>query len=294
MTSIATFSSLSLSLSLHSLSQHVLTMPGLRIYLGPSIDEMKPVSVNDGAAHEVANELFQGRVSILIRNENEPVHKYFTMSGRERATFSIQMQGRFLEQRSANSVLFGIVFKKQLKLPWGTSAAMQFVQMIDPTLKEDISGRPPWVLSPLLSGMPHLTHETVDPSAPPSSWPPFPQEEPLEDTGGILGAPSGDAKTRRKHFTPAERREAIDLKPTDLLTADLAHGHIHFPALQLKFPGGITFDCAQHWEEGQMLIFVCCERPSGANEKKITGPGRMFWCVGFELLLDGKDGKPAL
>lgn len=167
------------------------------------------------------------------------------------------------------------------------------LRMIDPTLKEDISGSTPWVLSPLLSGMPHLHHAHIDPSASPASWPPFPHAEPLQENCETLGAPSESGAVRRKHFTPPEKRAETALGPGDLLTADLCHGHIHFPAMTLSFPGGITFECAKHWEEGQMLIFVCCERPNGTDEP-LTGPGKMFWCVGFEILLDGQDGKPAL
>ena len=71
--------------------------------------------------------------------------------------------GRFLQHHSADEILFGNTFDKPLKLPWGSGAALKFMQYvqhsrcigrvidllfsyIDPTLEHDLgSHTKPWV-----------------------------------------------------------------------------------------------------------------------------------------------------
>ena len=36
--------------------------------------------------------------------------------------------GRFLQQHSTDDILFGNIFEKRLKLPWGSGAALKFMQ----------------------------------------------------------------------------------------------------------------------------------------------------------------------
>ena len=40
-------------------------------------------------------------------------------------------QGRFLVPTSADDILFGNTFDRPLKLPWGTSAILKFMQYVD-------------------------------------------------------------------------------------------------------------------------------------------------------------------
>lgn len=139
--------------------------------------------------------------------------------------------------------------------------------------------------------MPHLRHEHVDPSSAPDTWPAFPPPEPL--TAAWVTLPSRTAQLKHAHRTdfadalsqePAKRRQHFTapvlrrtaLGPGDLLTSDFCYGFLGFPSLTLKLPGGVSFDCKKYWD-GQPVRFVCCEAGDGA------GPGRVFWCVAFEL-----------
>ena len=47
----------------------------------------------------------------------------------EEVLFDI-LVGRFLKPRSADDILFGNVFERPLKLPWGFSAALKFMKYV--------------------------------------------------------------------------------------------------------------------------------------------------------------------
>lgn len=70
--------------------------------------------------------------------------EYFARGDRQGITWSIQVQGkawlvpffvnlstavgRFLHRYSADDILFGNTFDRPLELPWGSSAALKFMQ----------------------------------------------------------------------------------------------------------------------------------------------------------------------
>ncbi|KZV90059.1 DUF1769-domain-containing protein [Exidia glandulosa HHB12029] len=261
-------------------------MPKLRVLAGPSTrsGDLKPISINNGSSHNIKNDAFEGRVSVFLRYEDsEDVtarrNEYFEHPARRGVTWSIQVQGRFLGERNADTVLFGNTFDRPLKLPWGTNAVLSFMKYVDPTLEQDLAGAKPWALSPLVCTMPYLRHDYVDASSSPDSWPVFPAAEPLAATNTELESPyNQEPAKRRQHFTPAVLQNTT-LGPTDLLTSDFCYGFLSFPSLTLKLPGGISFDCKRYWD-GQPVRFVCCER---TGEGGSIGPGRVFWCVSFEL-----------
>lgn len=115
--------------------------------------------------------------------------------------------------------------------------------------------------------MPYLAHCPTPP--PCDDWPAFPPRTPLADAWPV-------SKRQRKQTL---------LGPRDLLTADFCHGFLSFPSITLRLPGGLAFDCLKYWD-GQPVSFVCCERAPGGK-----GPGRMFWCVVFEVVQDDEDGS---
>lgn len=43
-------------------------------------------------------------------------------------------------------MLFGNVFDRPLSLPYGSSAAIKFLHIADPTLEDDLYGEKPWAL----------------------------------------------------------------------------------------------------------------------------------------------------
>jgi len=213
--------------------------------------------------------------------------------------------GQFLQEYSADDVLFGNTFDRPLRLPWGSGAALKFMHFIDPTLEHDLSGPKPWALSPLITTMPHLMHteltskDTRLPSFPPpaprsikddtkqlcrritESQPPQkssmlrpPARRYSNSSGSSSGSNSGKsdeglyfdkATKRRKYFANTKNRSKVVFTPKDVLTTDFCYGFLTFPNLALSLPGGISFDLKKYWD-GQPVRFVCVERQSVSEQ----------------------------
>jgi hypothetical protein len=163
-----------------------------------------PISniVNTDTPHTISTDQFEGQVVVNIKGFTDPQGRvvdteYFQRPDRKDITWSIQVQGRFLEHHSADDILFGNTFDRPLKLPWGSGAALKFMNYIDPTLEHDLSSyTKPWALSPLISTMPHFSHSRLHGSRSSSrsssysrhnspvsggDHPPFPPKKSIED-----------------------------------------------------------------------------------------------------------------
>ncbi|KZT71921.1 DUF1769-domain-containing protein [Daedalea quercina L-15889] len=264
-------------------------MPRLRILAGPSLEELTPIAANSGDAVEIKNEVFEGKVAAHIQGFVDPSGRatespYF--SKRSSVTWSIQVQGRFLKPYSADDVLFGNVFERPLKLPWGFSAALKFMNFIDPTLEQDLaSSSKPWALSPLISTMPYLEHKKI---SGPEDIPPFPSDGLIENDISQLHLESANnidlTKERRTFFKDAARRKEVMFGPEDLITADFCYNYLQFSAqgVELRLPAGITIDMMKYWD-GQRVPFVCCERLH-AGDQHSEPWGRIFWCIVIEAV----------
>jgi hypothetical protein len=131
-------------------------MPRLRAIAGPSLNELVPVSVNSDVPHNIVSDAFEGQILTYIKGfmdgeGNVLQSEYFHREDRKGITWSIQVQGtlldrdlsrlltlmltcdiafsgRFLRPISADDVLFGNTFDRPLKLPWGSGAALKFMQ----------------------------------------------------------------------------------------------------------------------------------------------------------------------
>jgi len=137
-------------------------MPRLRAVAGPSLNELVPISVNSDVPHNIVSDAFEGQILTYIkgftdREGNVLQSEYFHREDRKGITWSIQVQGtlldrdppfplapsrlltliltcdvassgRFLRPISADDVLFGNTFDRPLKLPWGSGAALKFMQ----------------------------------------------------------------------------------------------------------------------------------------------------------------------
>jgi len=234
---------------------------------------------------------------------NDPVdNEFFERQDRQGITWSIQVQGRFLQPHSADDILFGNIFERSLHLPWGSNAALQFMKYVDPTLDHNLTAQHhPWALSPFISTMPYLTHSRVSGITGPHDFPTFPQSTCISDDVSQLpqAVCSGTAAhrneisaqliglhtsgQRRSHFRHKSARKQISFGPEDLLTADFCYGSLEIDhGLALKLPGGLTFNISKYWD-GQPVRFVCCERQYAANTDDKQDPwGRVFWCVSIE------------
>ncbi|KAI5885082.1 DUF1769-domain-containing protein [Schizophyllum commune H4-8] len=152
----------------------------LRVLAGPTADpaNMSDITqlVNSPTPFEIKSEDFEGRIVACIKDFHAGVGEgeggtedgegkddkndgswYFGRADRQGVTWSIQVQGRFLKPHPASNILFGNIFDRPLRLPWGSGAALKFMSFIDPTLTHDLGSQTtPWALSPLVSTMPYL------------------------------------------------------------------------------------------------------------------------------------------
>lgn len=128
--------------------------------------------------------------------------------------------------------MFGNVFDRPLKLPWGFSAALKFMKyvqlfqlkqiviwlimprFIDPTLEQDLTSKSkPWALSPLIATMPHFTHRRMDEN---HRLPQFPPKKPITDDVSQLPTLSNDHHQhpkRRSYFQSAAKRKEVSFGP---------------------------------------------------------------------------------
>jgi hypothetical protein len=129
--------------------------------------------VNTSKVHNIRSDLFEGKIVANIKGFTgedgvERSSGYFDREDKSGITWSIQVQGRFLKQYSADDILFGNTFDRPLKLPWGSSAVFKFMNFIDPTLHHDLgSSTKPYALSPLIATMPHFAHRRTELCGPP-------------------------------------------------------------------------------------------------------------------------------
>jgi len=276
-------------------------MPRLRILAGPSLADLVPISANSDVPLEVKSDAFEGQVAVYVKGfadtrgaigDSAYFHK------RADVTWSIQVQGRFLHQYSADDILFGNTFERPLKLPWGFSAALKFMHYVDPTLEQDLaSTSKPWALSPLISTMPYLSHRPLETGEPLG---PFPPPEPIQDDLSHLRLADGHCttemtKNRRSFFADTARRKAVVFGPEDVISADFCYNYLRFsPAgVDLRLPGGVSIDMMKYWD-GQPVRFVCCERARGGESEPW---GRVLWCVVIEPVDEdevsekGEDGR---
>ncbi|KAK1231767.1 hypothetical protein PQX77_005115 [Marasmius sp. AFHP31] len=160
--------------------------------------------VNTNKPTSVSSDLFEGQIVVNIKGftdrDGQPTSSsYFDKDDRQGITWSFQVQGRFLKGYSADEILFGNTFDRPLHLPWGSSAALKFMNFVDPTLEHDLtSSTKPWALSPLITTMPHFVHTRLggSPHASPassssslglpSSPPKFPPRDVVKDDTSML------------------------------------------------------------------------------------------------------------
>ncbi|KAI0792507.1 DUF1769-domain-containing protein [Abortiporus biennis] len=273
-------------------------MPRLRVSAGPSFEQLQPVEVNTDKATPVSSEEFEGQVAVYIKgfiDENGRVEHSNYFEKRKGVTWSIQVQGRFLQRRSADDILFGNTFERPLRHPWLIGTALKFMHYIDPSLEHDLTSRTkPWALAPLVATMPHLMHH---PTHETHHIPQFPSSQPITDhTPSLIShhhhkGKEGKAKAnfskRRSHFQNPAKRKEVMLGPEDVITADFCYDFLNFSAdgIVLRLPGGISFDLMRYWD-GQPVRFQCCERiPKGETVDGLPW-GRVFWCVVIELAED--------
>jgi len=185
--------------------------------------------------------------------------------------------GRFLKEVSGDDVMFGNVFDRPLHLPYGSSAALGFVKLLDSTLEYDLQGDKPWALSPYLATTPFLSHTKISPEEDP---PPITSNIIIDNAGGLIPNSTVPMQPdRRKHFSSPEHRRSVKLGPSDFIQTDFCYGYLSFDnnGLAVDLPIGLSLDLMKYWHGGR-AIFACCKRRDDGS----GGPGEIFWCMAFE------------
>ncbi|KAI0754327.1 hypothetical protein C8Q80DRAFT_1265979 [Daedaleopsis nitida] len=272
-------------------------MPRLRILAGPTPDDLVPIHANSNESLKISSDVFEGQLAVYVKgfaDEEGKVRDSDYFRKRSGVTWSIQMQGRFLREYTADDLLFGNIFDRPLKLPWVFSVAVKFMNFIDPTLEHDLASKSkPWALSPLIATMPYFEHKRVEQAAP---VPAFPRKDPIGDdttemrtTSALTSGSGKNGKTkdspskRRGFYTNALRRQEVVFGPEDLLTTDFCYDFLTFSpdGIMLRLPGGISIEMTKYWD-GQPVRFVCCERLKKGERTAERPWGRVIWCVVIE------------
>ncbi|KAI9619151.1 hypothetical protein H4Q26_011831 [Puccinia striiformis f. sp. tritici PST-130] len=242
--------------------------PRFDILAGPSLDELSRVKVNADRTGPLAIKTasFEGRSRMKdFADHNGDIYRdtetnYF--ANWSDVTWSIQIQGRFLQPTSADDCVFGNTFDKPIRdrLPFGTGAALKAISYIDPSLENDLYADKPWAWSPLLATMNYIRIDRLE--ADDSPLPPWESAtRPVEDCSSLLeGNPTNISKPhlRRKFFSSAVNRQAIMLGPR--INAEFANGFIDFSTLALNVPVvNVHFKLDKLWD-GQPVRYVCQSR----------------------------------
>ncbi|GAA99506.1 uncharacterized protein L969DRAFT_16813 [Mixia osmundae IAM 14324] len=243
--------------------------PHLKITAGPSQHQLATLAVNHDVSKptRIESDEFDGYITVRIASFegdsgnverlSSPESGYFEKH--KGLTWSIHIQGRFLKPVKSHELVFGNTFDRPLRdsLPYGTSVALRFVNLIDPSLKHDLYGDKPWAFSPLLATMNFVNTRRLESDESTPEWQP---DQPKEDATSLL--PSEDAEkehllgqvnARRKYFGNAQH--SIELTSTDLVSCDFCNGFIDFNTLSVHLPG-FSISLAKYWD-GQPVRYVC-------------------------------------
>jgi len=272
-------------------------MPQLRVSAGSSLSSLSVLAPNydETGALDVSSDLFEGKIAVRIRDFAGEVG-----GGKERKTttesdyfdvhtgltWSMAIQGRFKKEVNADDVLYGNVFEKPIRdhLPYGTAAALKFVNFVDPSLEQDIYADKPWALSPLVATMNYLNASKEGAKSDKPAWN---SKQPSEDVLALFESPSSavealkdNANARRSYFANKAHRQEVTLKPDSWLDMDFCNGYLDFNTFSLKLPGGLHFSLLKYWD-GQPVTFVCRNR---------NGTQAYFYIV-FEILDEALKAK---
>lgn len=281
--------------------------PSLKISAGPSVDSLSTVAVNhDDTPTTISTDLFQGRIAVRIKNftgsdpEGVSHNKdtpYFNAGHGKGQSWSMQIQGRFLQPVNADDLVFGNEFDKPIKdhLPYGTSLALQFVRMVDPNLEHDLYANKPHAWSPYLATMPRIRSTPFEAKGDNNdfeAWPKFtetpnyvedditsliPKEvaEKEKDTVANFKGIDKAHEYRQRFLSNRQHRQAITVGPSNIVEADFYNGFIDFNDLTLHIPfsGGLKFDLKKYWD-GQPVRYICKDRK---NDK-------VFFIIQFDIV----------
>ena len=95
----------------------------------------KPIIVNSSTPTKLSTEKFDGEISVWVKDfagdkAGGDGSEYF--GKRSTMTYGIVVRGKFLDDPTADEVVFGNVFERPIRdsLPWGTSVAVKFMKWV--------------------------------------------------------------------------------------------------------------------------------------------------------------------
>jgi hypothetical protein len=200
--------------------------PRLQVRAGTSIETLHKIVVNDDARpFELDSDTFTGRAVVRVRDYTgvnkaaASSSKYFD---RYPDKFSIEVQGRFLVNASADDIIFGNSFDAPLRLPKGSSIAMSFAKWFDPALELDLYADKPKAFSPLI-----VTMNTLNVQKSPGKLPPWPSPtgERINEDASILDVTEGE---RRKVLCVKSKRENTKITPDMVFSMDFYNVYLDF------------------------------------------------------------------
>ncbi|PRP87177.1 hypothetical protein PROFUN_01439 [Planoprotostelium fungivorum] len=263
----------------------------VEVKVGATLDTLRPILVNgEGVPELIDSPEFTGRIAIRIAHFNgitpdgtPPIESspYF---GKTQRLCSIQVQGRFKRDWTANDIMWGNEFDNKLKIPKLAGPALKFIQAtIDPSLEADLHSEKPWARSPLIATMNTCYAQnstdgseiTFDKPISLPDWPSPNGEHIIEDT--MLGIPQRnkmDVNERRKHLSKEDTRKEVIVHPYQVWNFDFFNPFLDFANFKIRLPAVKMSINMIKYSNGEPLRYACKSR-----DHKVT-----FFLVQFTLL----------
>jgi len=263
----------------------------VEVKVGTSLADLRPIQVNgEGVPETLDSPEFTGRIAVRIANFNGvtpdgsaplPQSPYF---GKTQRLCSIQVQGRFKRDWTADDIMFGNEFDNKLRIPKLAGAALKFIQAtIDPSLEADLHCDKPWARSPLIATMNTCNAQNSTDGSEitfdkPLSLPPWPSPngEHLEENT-MLGIPQRSEMTvneRRKHLSKANTRKEVIVHPYQVWGFDFYNPILDFAEFKIRMSAIKLSINMIKYSNGEPLRYACKSR-----DHKVT-----FFLVQFTLL----------
>ncbi|KAI9287010.1 hypothetical protein BC943DRAFT_379069 [Umbelopsis sp. AD052] len=233
----------------------------LQVRAGTSVETLQKIVVNDDAnPFELNSDSFKGRGVVRVREYTgvnkaaAPSSKYFDEHADK---FSIQIQGRFLTSATADDIVFGNAFDAPLRLPAGSSIAMNFAKWFDPAIELDLYADKPKAFSPLV-----VTMNSLDVQVKPDTLPPWPSAsgQRIEEDASIFDIGAGQ---RRKVLCDQAKRKNFEITPDMVFSMDFYNGYLDFDKCAIQIPG-FEIQVLKYWD-GQPLRFIAKMRDDSAT-----------------------------
>ncbi|KAL0089218.1 hypothetical protein J3Q64DRAFT_1391068 [Phycomyces blakesleeanus] len=242
----------------------------LRVTVGPSVDTLRQIHINqDSNPIRLQTELFDGYIVVRLKDYPDPSAYFDTHEDK----FCIQVVGRFLQDCTADDILFGNEFEAPLTLPFGSSIAFKFATWFDPGLQLDLYSDHPQAFSPLIVTMNRLAvHKKPLPV-----WP-YSQGQGVEEDTSELGLNiDNTSEARKAYFIDPAHRKAIKVDKDQVWSMDFCNPYLDFKKCTMSLPG-FEVNVLRYWD-GQPLRYVAKSKNNSA----------VFFIIQFELTVDGAE-----